>query len=56
LPGMVTARNVRTNSGVLIIGKGETLTAAAVERLQRHDQIDAITSGVYVLTTPLMDS
>jgi len=56
LPGMVTARNVRTNSGVLIIGKGETLTTAAVQRLQRHDQIDAITSGVYVLTTPLMDS
>jgi len=56
LPGMVTARDVRTSSGVLIIGKGEKLTNENIRRLQRHDRIDPITSGIYVLTAPIMDA
>jgi putative nucleotidyltransferase with HDIG domain len=51
--GMVTARDVRTASGILLVPKGETLTDNDVRRLVSHDKVDPIVSGVFVLSTPV---
>jgi len=50
--GMVTAREVRTSSGILLVAKGECITEHNVRRLVNHDRVDPIISGIFVLSSP----
>jgi len=48
-PGLVTARDVQTRSGVLLIPRGDTLTESDVQRLIEHDRNDPIVPGVFIV-------
>ena len=47
-PGMLTARDIRTRSGILRVPKGQQLLEDDIRRLISHDKVDTIVSGVFV--------
>ena len=52
-PGMVTAREIKTHSGILLVPKGQELTDDDLRRLRNHHDVDPITSGVFVVSDPV---
>ena len=52
-PGMVTACEIKTHSGILLIPKGQELTEDDLRRLLNHHEVDPIVSGVFVVSDPV---
>jgi len=52
-PGMVTARDIKTHSGILLVPKGQELNEEDLRRLVSYDNIDPIVSGIFVISAPV---
>jgi len=48
-PGMVTARDITTRSGILLIPKNEVLTDSNIRRIESHDRSDPLCSGICIV-------
>lgn len=48
-PGMVLSRDLRTITNALLLPLGTKLTDALIEKLLKHQNIDPINGGIYVL-------
>jgi hypothetical protein len=47
-PGMVVARGIYTANGILLIPEGQSLTAAAIEKLHNHHRVNPISQTLLV--------
>jgi len=50
---MVTARDIKTHSGILLVPKGQELNEEDLRRLVSYDNIDPIVSGIFVISAPV---
>lgn len=48
--GMILARDIRSGSGLLLLGKGGTVSARALESLRRYHAVDPLKEKVAVIT------
>jgi HD-GYP domain-containing protein (c-di-GMP phosphodiesterase class II) len=54
--GMVLARDIRSGSGLLLLGKGGSLSGRALDSLRRYHAVDPLTGKIAVLTKVKRDA